>query len=355
MFERFTDRSRQVLVLAQEEAQRLDHAFIGTEHILLALIGTDDSVAAQVLTDLGVETAAVREQVEETIRPLGGPSTGSPPFTPRAKMVLELALREAQQLGDGYISTEHILLGLIREGRGVGAQALTSLGVDLASVRQRITQRLVELRGDQPSTDAMEPGRGRSAGERSRAQVVTCSFCGLSPPESGRLVSGDDAFICERCVRRWSLRLGSGATIDRSWVSEASSDVPSAGPEPDDADAARAEIKTAFLTSRIPSEDGRSVPSVERGDDLGPTLTLANDRHRGIIADGSDVTISADEIRFYRVDRAAVRFSVWMGDQRLLWDQRGEAVLVDHKWKMARSTFSLLMRLAGVACPPETE
>jgi Clp amino terminal domain, pathogenicity island component len=141
VFERFTDRARRVLVLAQEEARLLDHNFIGTEHILLGLIHEDEGVAAKALADLGVSLDAVRQKVAEVVGPgssMGVP--GSPPFTPRAKKVLELSLREALQLGHNYIGTEHLLLGLVREGDGVAAQVLVSLGADLSRVRQQVIQ-----------------------------------------------------------------------------------------------------------------------------------------------------------------------------------------------------------------------
>ena len=138
MFERFTDRARRVLVLAQEEARDLNHAFIGTEHILLGLIREGEGVAAKALDALGVTFDVVREKVEEAIGANTNPSPGSPPFTPRAKKVLELSLREALQLGHSYIGTEHMLLGLVREGEGVAAQVLNDLGADMARVRTQV-------------------------------------------------------------------------------------------------------------------------------------------------------------------------------------------------------------------------
>ena len=142
MFERFTDRARRVLVLAQEEARLLNHSFIGTEHILLGLIHEGEGVAAKALESLGISLEAVREKVEETIGMAGTAPSGSPPFTPRAKKVLELSLREALQLGHSYIGTEHMLLGLVREGEGVAATVLVSLGADLGRVRQQVIQLL---------------------------------------------------------------------------------------------------------------------------------------------------------------------------------------------------------------------
>ena len=147
MFERFTDRARRVLVLAQEEARLLNHSFIGTEHILLGLIHEGEGLAAKALESLGISLEAVREKVEETIGPAGSAPTGSPPFTPRAKKVLELSLREALQLGHNYIGTEHMLLGLVREGEGVAAQVLQSLGADLPRVRQQVIQLLSGYQG----------------------------------------------------------------------------------------------------------------------------------------------------------------------------------------------------------------
>src|ERR1700747_1407349 len=151
LFERFTDRARRVLVLAQEEARLLNHNFIGTEHILLGLIHEGEGVAAKALESLGVSLEAVREKVEETIGPAGSSTTGSPPFTPRAKKVLELSLREALQLGHNYIGTEHMLLGLVREGEGVAAQVLVSLGADLSRVRQQVIILLHGQREEEPA------------------------------------------------------------------------------------------------------------------------------------------------------------------------------------------------------------
>jgi hypothetical protein len=153
VFERFTDRARRVLVLAQEEARLLNHDFIGTEHILLGLIVERDGIAAQALDALGISLDAVRENVEETIAMAGTPPSGSPPFTPRAKKVLELSLREALQLGHSYISTEHLLLGLVREGEGVAATVLMRLGADSERVRQEV----INLMSGRQGSDGQGP------------------------------------------------------------------------------------------------------------------------------------------------------------------------------------------------------
>jgi ATP-dependent Clp protease ATP-binding subunit ClpC len=144
MFERFTDRARRVVVLAQEEARMLNHNYIGTEHILLGLIHEGEGVAAKALESMNISLEAVRQQVEEIIGQGQAAPTGHIPFTPRAKKVLELSLREALQLGHNYIGTEHILLGLIREGEGVAAQVLVKLGADLPRVREQVIQRVEE-------------------------------------------------------------------------------------------------------------------------------------------------------------------------------------------------------------------
>jgi ATP-dependent Clp protease ATP-binding subunit ClpA len=142
MFERFTDQARRVVVVAQEESRKLGHDYIGTEHILLGILGAGQSVAVQALASLGVSLEAARQQVEEIVGRDSHQVSGHIPFTPRAKKVLELSLREALQLGHNYIGTEHILLGLIREGEGVAAQVLTRLGADLNRTRQQVIQLL---------------------------------------------------------------------------------------------------------------------------------------------------------------------------------------------------------------------
>jgi len=168
MFERFTDRARRVVVLAQEEARMLNHNYIGTEHILLGLIHEGEGVAAKSLESLGISLEGVRSQVEEIIGQGQQAPSGHIPFTPRAKKVLELSLREALQLGHNYIGTEHILLGLIREGEGVAAQVLVKLGADLNRVRQQVIQLLSGYQGKEPA----ESGGRSSEGTPSTSLVL---------------------------------------------------------------------------------------------------------------------------------------------------------------------------------------
>ncbi|WP_281356769.1 Clp protease N-terminal domain-containing protein, partial [Amycolatopsis anabasis] len=168
MFERFTDRSRRVVVLAQEEARALNHNSMGTEHLLLGLVHEGEGVAAKVLESLGVSLESVRREVEDLIGRGRKPAGGHMPFTPRAKKVLELSLREALQLGHKYIGTEHMLLGLVREGEGVAAQVLVKLGADLSRVRQQVLQSLSGYEGE----EAAEAGGGRGEGTPSSSLVL---------------------------------------------------------------------------------------------------------------------------------------------------------------------------------------
>ncbi len=167
MFERFTDRARRVVVLAQEEARRLGHNYIGTEHILLGLLREDEGVAAQALRALDISLEAVRREVQEIIGESQRMPSGHIPFTPRAKKVLELSLREALQLGHNYIGTEHILLGLIREGEGVAAQVLVKLGADLNRVRQQVIQLIHTFAAEEGASPEV-PGEGPELAESPR-------------------------------------------------------------------------------------------------------------------------------------------------------------------------------------------
>jgi len=182
VFERFTDRARRVVVFAQEEARMLDHNYIGTEHLLLGLIQEGEGVAARALDAMGISLEDARRDVEEIIGKGQDVPIGHIPFTPRAKKVLELALREALQLGHNYIGTEHILLGLVREGEGVAAQVLQKRGADLARVRETVVELL--------------PGSSESAGRsprRRRGRRIFEEEPTVSP------VSAEDFPTCPSC------------------------------------------------------------------------------------------------------------------------------------------------------------
>ena len=222
MFERFTDRARRVLVLAQDEARLLGHNFIGTEHLLLGLVREDDGVAAKALETLGIRLDNLREKVNETIGPTATSPTSSPPFTPRAKKVLELSLREALQLGHNYIGTEHILLGLVREADGVAAHVLVGLGADLAEVRQQV----VVLLAGSAAHGAAQQGRAAFAAP----EGPRCGRCGASlyaslryasvearpadeEAEQGRAPLNVTVLYCGRCGANLGLPLEPGAVL----------------------------------------------------------------------------------------------------------------------------------------------
>jgi ATP-dependent Clp protease ATP-binding subunit ClpA len=184
VFERFTDRARRALVLAQEEARLLNHSFIGTEHILLGLINEGEGVAAEALAALGISLEGVRKKVEETIGMSGSAPMDPVPFTPRAKKVLELSLREALQLGHRYIGTEHLLLGLVREGEGVAATVLVSLGAELPRVRQVV---ITLISGKQEPYGAGQGNELETATDPSAASLEPrCPRCRASVTDGTR-------------------------------------------------------------------------------------------------------------------------------------------------------------------------
>src|SRR5438128_11699083 len=186
MFERFTDRARRVVVLAQEEARMLNHNYIGTEHILLGLIHEGEGVAAKALQSLGISLEAVRSQVAEIIGQGQSAPTGNIPFTPRAKKVLELSLREALHLGHNYIGTEHILLGLIHEGEGVAAQVLQKLGADLNRVRQQVIQLLKGYAGKSEGQPGEQAPQGSTVLDQFGRNLTQLSRDGKLDPVIGR-------------------------------------------------------------------------------------------------------------------------------------------------------------------------
>jgi ATP-dependent Clp protease ATP-binding subunit ClpC len=215
MFEKFTDRARRVIVLAQEEARLLNHDYIGTEHLLLGLIHEGEGVAARALESLGISLEDVRRHVEEIVPRGQHELSGHIPFTPRAKKVLELSLRESQQLGHDYIGTEHILLGLIREGEGVAAQVLVSLGADLDRVRQQVLQL---LGGREEAGESAAGGRWEAEG-------------GLAGSESEVRIVGSPAQLAEILARLRSIDIRLTA-VQRHLGLAAQEPGPAAGEEP---------------------------------------------------------------------------------------------------------------------------
>ncbi len=217
MFERFTDRARQVVVLAQDEARALGHAYIGTEHLLLGLLREEEGLAAQALHQLGVSLEAAREQVLAIVGPgeEGAGATGQIPFTPRGKRALELALREALALGHNHIGTEHVLLGLLRQGEGVASKVLHAFGVDEDAARDEV---LRSLGGGAVTSHVVPAGRARGS-----IWPPEEDFPGLrrrpwrrSPHASARIVHGPWAWPVSLLVAGWllfALALGAGILV----------------------------------------------------------------------------------------------------------------------------------------------
>lgn len=204
-FERFTDRARSVLVYAQDEARRRSDTFIGTKHLLLGLIREGRGVVATAIESFGISIDAARAKVDEMVGRAPSASRGAVPFTPRTKKVLEMSVGEALKLGHAWVDTEHLLLGLVRDGQGGGAQALVGLGAALDEVRQHVVG-LMSGHGPAGGETGAETPVGRPT-EARLATVGVCSFCGRQPPESGRLVAGAHALICEHCIRAGGPRI----------------------------------------------------------------------------------------------------------------------------------------------------
>jgi hypothetical protein len=334
VFERFTDRARRVVVLAQEEARLLNHNYIGTEHVLLGLIHEGDGVAAKALTSMDISLQAVRDQVEQIIGHGGDPPSGHIPFTPRAKKVLELSLREAKQLGHNYIGTEHILLGLIREGEGVAAQVLANLGADLSRVRRRVTELLsghhVEfVEHDREGTRVRFTARGSPM----TRQAESCALCGRDLWDVGQYVQAADLNICDDCVR------GARAAFERN-PGERAVTMPPRGfgnppPSMEDLTAIQEAFGLAF---------SGGVESLENGERLVKLSEELAQRLPGIRA-----TFVVERVRLSNPDEAQVGFTVIVHppmNMRLPMD--GRAVRIDGRWKVARETFLAVMARGGV-------
>jgi Clp amino terminal domain, pathogenicity island component/ClpX C4-type zinc finger len=212
-----TNQARRIILLAREESQLLNHTFIGTEHLLLGLASDNAGVSAQALAERGLTLETIRQQVREIIGILGtGRTEESPPFTPRAKTVLELSLREALDLGHQHIAPEHILLGLVAEGEGVATQILIRSGIDLDDLCRAVEERSgakprVPRIGGRTGATARPSGpfQGLPASVPRVPQLAACSFCGRRPPVSGRLIQGRAVSICEHCILEWAERLAS--------------------------------------------------------------------------------------------------------------------------------------------------
>jgi hypothetical protein len=347
VFERFTDRARRVVVLAQEEARLLNHNYIGTEHVLLGLIHEGEGIAADVLESLGISADAVRDHVQRLVGEGNQSPSGHIPFTPRAKKVLELSLREALQLGHNYIGTEHILLGLMREGEGVAAQVHATLGADIAVVRMRVVERLGE-----PGPVRVVPGASRP--ERGPVRWVAdrpperCSFCGRDLWEVGHHVASESAAICHECVAAAQDVIEQATAADDPGFEALRLPPRVFGPPPLD-DLATEKVRRAFevaLGSEAPEQE--RIAHVEDGAVVVPVLIETSARY--------PLPVRADvrAVRFVDEAHANVRFVVHVGLMGPM-PFTGDAVLEGGRWQVSRATVATLLARAGVTLPPPAD
>ena len=349
MFERFTDRARRIVVLAQEEARLLNHNYIGTEHILLGVIHEGEGVAARALESLEISLQRVRSEVEGMIGEGDSTPSGHIPFTPRAKKVLELSLREALQLRHNYIGTEHILLGLIREGEGVGAQVLVKLGADLSRVRQQVLQLLSGFEpgaGDEPPLAS--PSVLRESALLGGAVVgdatTHCSFCGGDLWDVNHYLAGGRAAICSECIASGQRAIERAASSPEPMFGPVHLPPRVSGSEPADPEAG-SEVALAFTTLFDGSTTHEArVDALEDGDALAPLIDEARARRPY-----PQAQLRVLRVRFLGEQRARVRFAFVFGGNEFPLD--GEAVKREDRWRVSRGTFCRVMAMAGVRCP----
>jgi hypothetical protein len=353
MFERFGDDARRVVVRAQEEARSLDHDYIGTEHLLLAMLNPGTGgIAAEALLAAGITPERARAEVLEIVGPGGSPPSGHIPFTSRAKKVLELSLREALEVGDEELGSEHILLGVIREGTGVGAQALVKLGVDLTHLRHQVIARR-GLRGPEPphavARGAMSahavlrtmPGAG--LGER---PVPRCSFCGRREDRVPRLLVAGGMSLCAECAR------AAAAQLDQ---------LPDDAPKrvrfrrqyaaPSDEPDAVAAIERAFdaIVGPMRLPFGEAFWAVEGGAELTAELRVMDRAAELAPVVINDVSI--ERVRFIDVDEAEVGLALWIAGNPAPMVQPVHAVRVDGTWQVSRATVQGLAAQARMVAP----
>jgi hypothetical protein len=340
VFERFTDRARRVVVLAQEEARLLNHNYIGTEHILLGLFHEREGVAARALVSLGISLEAVRSQVEGIIGHGGQGPSGHIPFTPRAKKVLELSLREALQLGHNYIGTEHILLGLIREGEGVAAQVLANLGAELPLVRQRVIQLLsgYPRSGDDVLVlDVDEPDEVRQGFFRSAAApraFPQCTFCGRDLWGVDHYVAAPAVSMCESCIAAAHNAL-EAADDDQQLLT-----LPPQvfGTPPADDPRAIEKIVRALNAVFGPPPSDAAVEFVEDGDQLVRALLAAREH----IPDLNASQVVVERVRFSTGEVASVGFALVRANGGWL-SFVGKVVRIGERWLVSRTTVADVM------------
>ena len=339
VFERFSDEARHVIVSAQDEARLLQHASIGTEHLLLGVVGEERGLAAAALAECGITLAATRVAVASVVG-MGDDVPGRHiPFTPEAKRALELSLREAIQLGDRWIGAEHVLLGLVRVG-DVAGDVLLALGVDPDDVRTAV----VAARAGDPSS---EPGRATRRPFVSQRMPFRCSFCGRDLTDVGRYVRGG-ADICEGCVATAVTAL---AAADREGAAEARVWLPPHvdGSGPEDAAAAVEAIEAAFdvvRASTMPA-DAHAVVLDDPAD--AAVVQAVHGRFLGRAPEGR---IVVQRLQFLDADTAAVSVVLFTGLARGAV-AGGHVHRRDGCWLVGHDVVAALARSVGVWIPPE--
>jgi hypothetical protein len=344
VFERFTDRARRVVVLAQENSRLLHHNYIGTEHVLLGLLAERDGIAARALTRLGVDMDAARRYVEaHAAAPSETPASGHIPFTPNAKRALEGALREALQLGHNYIGTEHLLLGLLRQGDTIGAQALVALGAPSARVRSEVVQLLAGHVGTTERVPSLIAGQRHVVIQRGVQITGHCAFCARPIADVDRAVtSGSGVALCIDCARLAVERMEALAGSDGR-VAALAPPPHVAGEAPDEQSVN--EIIELFAT--WPRSGVDTLPRVVGGETLRDVAEAIAARH----GSPDDVMFIVERLNFVTTEVALVGFRI---SREPHIEMDGVAVRKDGEWKIARETYCAVARLAGVPCPPET-
>jgi hypothetical protein len=339
MFERFSDSARRVVVLAQEEARLLSHNYIGTEHLLLAMLRTDaGGIAEQALRSVGITYDAARVQVLEIVGGGSEAPSGHIPFTTRAKQVLEHSLREALEVGDDAIESEHILLGLIREGTGVGTQVVVKLGGDLSQLRHRV----IGLRG----TAGSEPRRAVARGAMSAHAILAsapgvvpgplalrCPFCGRAEDKAEHLVVAGGMILCDQCARDAVAQLDALPDDAPRRVRFRRREVGLT-----DKDAAMRAIERAFEAvigpAHLPPAD--AVWAVEGGAATEPMLRQLDEAAGHAPVTVNDVTV--ERVRFLDGDEAEVSLGIWIAGNPQPLLQSAHAVREQGTWKVSRAT-----------------
>jgi hypothetical protein len=340
MFEKFSDDARRVVVLAQEEARLLDHNYIGTEHLLLAMFHTDvGGVGLEVLASAGITYQRAYDQVVEIIGRGGSAPSVHVPFTPRAKQVLELSLREALEVGDDELRPEHILLGLIREGTGVGVRVLEALGVDLSQLRYHTIGRR-GLSGPAPKRAVARGAMSAHAILRSAPGVgpgpviPRCPFCGRGEDKAEHLLVAGGTSLCDQCARDAVAQLDALPDDARKRVRFRRREVGLT-----DKDAAMRGIERAFEAvigpAHLPPAD--ALWAVEGGAATEAMLRQLDEAsgHAPVVV--NDVTV--ERVRFLDGDEAEVSLGIWMAGSPQPLLQSAHAVREeDGNWKVSRAT-----------------